>query len=207
MLATLVLALGASMPAQARNLTIAPPGNSGVSQYVESVPTATGGRPTSTIKPGGGSSHRSGGSGGIGISGGSGGSSSGGPGTSGGSGGSSSGGNGGAIAPSVRRTLAAQGPDGSAAAALAQATAPVGPRPAARPGGSDAGTEPGGRAEHRSAVSGVSTGAGSSPITALAKAVTGSASGGGLGSLLPAILIISLLGAATLAVLRRRRTG
>ncbi len=80
-LVTLVLALGASVPAEARNQTIAPPGNSGVSQYLESVPTASGSRPTNTIKPGGGGSHRSGG---VGASGGSGGS--GGPGGIGGSG-------------------------------------------------------------------------------------------------------------------------
>ena len=61
-LVTLVLALGASVPAEARNQTIAPPGNSGVSQYLESVPTASGSRPTNTIQPGGGGSHRSGGS-------------------------------------------------------------------------------------------------------------------------------------------------
>jgi hypothetical protein len=201
-LVTLVLALGTALPAEARNRTIAPPGNSGVAQYVESVPTAAGNRPTNTIRPEGGSSHRSSGSGGISTSGGSGGSSSGGVNTSGGSGGASSGGDGGAIAPSVRRALATQGPDGLAAAALAQATAAGAPRGAARPGGTGPGRTP-----HRSAASAVSTGAGSSPITALAKAVTGSTSNGGLGPLLPVVLIISLLGAAALALLRRRRTS
>jgi hypothetical protein len=192
---TLILALGASVPAEARNQAISPPGNSGVAQYVESVPTATGGRPTSTIKPGDGSSHRSRG---VGTSGGSGGSGSGGSGSGGlGSGGSGSDGNGGAIAPSVRRALAAQGPDGSAAAALAQATAAAAPGKAARPDG----------AEHRSALSAGSTRAGSSPLTALAKAATGSTSSGGLGPLLPAILTISLLGAGALALLRRRWTS
>jgi hypothetical protein len=34
--------------------TIAPPGNSGVSQYQENVPTAKGNQPSNTISPGGG---------------------------------------------------------------------------------------------------------------------------------------------------------
>jgi hypothetical protein len=36
--------------------TLAPPGNSAVNQYVETVPTAKGGRPTNTIQPHGGRS-------------------------------------------------------------------------------------------------------------------------------------------------------
>jgi hypothetical protein len=40
----------------------------------------------------------------------------------------------------------------------------------------------------------------------LAKSLTGSSSGGGLGSLLPIILVASALGAAALALLRRRMT-
>jgi hypothetical protein len=39
------------------------------------------------------------------------------------------------------------------------------------------------------------------------KALTGSASGGGLGPLLPILLIGSLLAAAVLAMVRRRRTS
>lgn len=54
-----VLAMGVLAPiAHAKDRTIAPPGNSGVQQYVESVPTASGGRPTGTLQgvggPGGG---------------------------------------------------------------------------------------------------------------------------------------------------------
>jgi hypothetical protein len=39
------------------------------------------------------------------------------------------------------------------------------------------------------------------------KSLTGSSSGSGLGPLLPSLLVLSLLGAALLAVLRRRRAS
>lgn len=49
MLVLLAMPVGAS----ARVRKFAPPGNSAISQYVESVPTAGGGRPTATIHHGG----------------------------------------------------------------------------------------------------------------------------------------------------------
>ena len=51
----IALAILLALPAvaEASSRTLAPPGNSGVSQYVETVPTAGGGRPTSTVHPGG----------------------------------------------------------------------------------------------------------------------------------------------------------
>lgn len=181
---TALVALIVSAPAVARPRTIAPPGNSGVSQYVESIPTAAGGRPTSTITPSGG-----GGGGGrrdrptstITQSGGGGG---------GGRGGSS------ALSPANQAALVRQGSDGVQAAALARATAPA--KTAA--------------ASHRGAVTGVrphapvAAGSGPSPATALVKALTGSASGGGLGPLLPVILVVSAVGAGLLALRRRRAT-
>src|SRR5690348_16610731 len=106
----LAVALAAPSLAQARVHKIAPPGNSGVGQYVETVPTADGGQPTSTVHPGG-----VGGSGGRG-----------------GTGGGASSTPSGAIASSTQRALAKQGAIGDATAALATATAPRRPRPAAR---------------------------------------------------------------------------
>ncbi|MGA8718358.1 MAG: hypothetical protein WB557_10160, partial [Solirubrobacteraceae bacterium] len=94
----LALAILLATPAwaQARVHAIAPPGNSGVSQYLETVPTAGGNQPTNTVHPR---------AGGVGAGG------SGGPGSTGGNGGS------GAvvhIAPSTQRALAEKGPDGVA---------------------------------------------------------------------------------------------
>lgn len=180
----LLLVVAFAVPAQARVIRIAPPGNSGVSQYDETIPTAGGSRPTSTVHPVGGGSHGSGGSGGSHGSGGAGGSS--------GSGGSSGGGS--TVSPSTLHALAAHGPQGAAAAALAQATAPARSRPAAAKTGT--------RADPPTAAG--SGGNGSSPVTSLVKAVTGSTSSGGLGPVLPVILIGSLLGAAALALMRRR---
>src|SRR5947209_1726687 len=115
----LVFALGA-VPANAATRTVAPPGNSGVSQYLESIPTAGGGQPSNTVHshaPGGGAS--GGGPGSSGSGGGPGG------GTAGGSGGSGpTGSAGGSIPTSTLRALRAQGKTGAAAAALAAATSP-----------------------------------------------------------------------------------
>lgn len=153
--------------AGARVRTVAPPGNSAVNQYVESVPTAGGGRPTGTIHAGG----------------------------SAGSGGS------GPVAPSTQHALAQQGADGLAASALARATAPAaGARPSNRAsstgssGASGAGTHSMPRAG----------GGGSSGVAAVLKTLTGSSSHGGLGLLLPLILIVTAIGSGVFALRRRR---
>ncbi len=172
--------------AEASSRTLAPPGNSGVGQYVETVPTAGGGRPTNTVHPGGGT---------VGHPGGPGGTSSGG-GTGGGGSGRGGGGDG-AIPASTQHALAAQGPAGVAAAALAEATAPSRPRSAARTGS----------AGPASSVSAASASEGSSPTASVFKALSGSTSGGGIGPLLPIVLIGSVLAAAVLALVRRRRTS
>jgi len=109
----LVVALAIPSVAQARVHKIAPPGNSGVGQYLETVPTADGGQPTNTIHPGGV---------GVGV----------GRGRTGGGPDSTSGG---ALTASTQRALAKQGPTGEAAAALAAATAPRRARPAAHSSG------------------------------------------------------------------------
>ena len=185
-LLTLLLAIGITAPAAARLRVIAPPGNSGVGQYVETVPTAGGGRPTNTVHPVGGGSHGSGGGGSVGGS--TGGGGTGGGGSAGGSA------TGGTIAPTTQRALAAHGAAGAAAAAFANATAPSRARPVV--------SHAAGRT--RSAVSTPPSANGSSPVGSLLRAVTGSTSNGGLGPLLPVILIGSLFGAAALALLRRR---
>jgi hypothetical protein len=171
----LAVALAAPSLAQARVHKIAPPGNSGVGQYVETVPTADGGQPTNTVHPGG-----------VGGSGGRGGT---------GRGAGSTGG--GVIGSSTQRALAKQGPTGDATAALAQATAPRAARPASASG------------HGRATASGspTSAGQGSSPSTSVLKALTGSSSGGGLGPLLPIALIGSVLAAALLTLVRRRRAS
>lgn len=179
----LILAMGMPASAQARVHTIAPPGNSGVGQYLETLPTAGGGQPTNTVHPVGGV----GGSGGPRRPGGTGGT--GGTNRTGGTGGTGSS-TGSAISPSTARTLAHEGSTGSAAAALAQATAP---NPI--------------RGTSRRVTSAIATSSGSSPATSVLKTLTGSSSGGGLGPLLPLVLIGSLLGAAVLALVRRRRTS
>ena len=158
-----VIALLASLvlpaSALATTRTIAPPGNSGVSQYQEDVPTAKGNRPSNTIVPGGGKH---------------------GPGSSSG-----------ALSSSTLRALDKQGSAGRRAAALAEATGPSAT----------------GSSEGRSTNSNAGNqDSGSSPVTSVVRALTGSSSSGGLGPLLPIILVASLLGAAALALLRRRRT-
>jgi hypothetical protein len=175
----LVLAILLAFPAwaQARVHTIAPPGNSGVSQYLETIPTAGGGQPTNSVHPL---------AGGVGAGG------SGGPGSTGGNGGSGAVVN---IAPSTQRALAKKGPDGVAAAALAQATAPR--------GGSSNASDRGAAAA--SSAPAASTDDGSSPTASVFKALTGSTGGGGAGPLLPIVLIGSVLAAAGLGLTRRRR--
>jgi len=159
------LSLG-SPAASARRRTVAPPGYSAVSQYVEDVPTAKGGRPTTTIHPGGSGS--------------------------GGSGGSSAGGGHGGVGVSRRteRALLKLGANGASAAAFAGATAPGGSQPPA---------------EGRRRSSGAAT-TGSPALASLVNAATGSSSGGGMGAILPVLLLFVALGATALR-LRHRRAG
>ncbi len=110
----------------------------------------------------------------------------------GGSGGGS--GSGGGISASTASQLAKLGPAGQAAAGFALATAPA------------RAVHKHGKAGGGSAVSAASAGGGgASPITSLVKALTGSSSGGGLGTFLPILLIAAVIGLAGIALLRRRR--
>jgi hypothetical protein len=162
--ALVLLALVLPTTAYAHAKTVAPPGNSGVSQYLETIPTAQGGRPSATVN----------------------------------SGGNASGGQG-ALSAATERAFAKQGAIGVQAAALVNATAPS-------PAGS--------RSSHKgtatlapSASQGPppSGGIGDSAASSVAKALTGSSSGSGLGWLLPAILASLAIAGGAVALIRRRR--
>ncbi|MDQ6744630.1 MAG: hypothetical protein M3Z27_01200 [Actinomycetota bacterium] len=177
-----LLLIGASaLPAQAATRKVAPPGNSGINQYVESIPTAHGNQPTNTVHPNGGGTGGPGGGGAAGGSGGFG-------------GGPGGGGSSGALPAATLKALAAHGRDGAAAAALAAGTVPGG----ATVRGHGPHTGPGGGGASP-------TGSGSSPLGAVAKAFIGSTGGGGLEVLLPVILAVAALGIAMIALARRRR--
>ncbi len=182
-----------AVPPNPSGTSTTPNGNGAVNQYLETVPTDHGNRPTNSLR--GRGTHHSGGGGGVVGSGGGGTGGTGGtgaagtglPNSSGTGAGSSPGGVGGAIAPATKRALEKHGSAGQAAAALAQRTAPV------VAGG------------HRDTTSQPSNSGGSSAIGSLVAALTGSASNGGLGTLLPVILVVALFGTAGMAILRRRR--
>lgn len=163
--AGLLIALLLPASAVAHGRTVAPPGNSGVGQYLETIPTAGGGRPTGTVRPGGGGPK--------------------------------------ALSPTVERAFAKQGAVGRSAAALANATAPVSASSAQRSAPSQSRGSAASRTTPQSALS--TSRGGDSPASSLAKALTGSSSGGGLGLLLPAILVMFAIGGGVLALLRRRR--
>ena len=143
LVALLLFALPATATAQ-EPLTNAPPGNSAIDEYLETVPGATGNqRPR---QPGAG---------------------------------------GAVLSPAERKRLEALGPDGKALADAVDATAP----PAtAKPG----------------QTIDIDGAKGRSPISAVIEAATGADGGGGMGFMLPVILLASLLGVIVLAVLRRR---
>jgi hypothetical protein len=111
---------------------------------------------------------------------------------SGGSGGSSGSGGGGssAVSAGTQQALSRQGGDGLAAAALARATAPAGIHSASQTS-SAAGSNP-------------APGSGPSAVGTLVNALTGGSSEGGLGPILPVILVVSAIG-AVLAAIRGRR--
>jgi hypothetical protein len=162
-----------------------PSGNSAVNQYVEVVPTASGGKPSRNIHP-----------------------------TVGG-GGSSKGGGPTAVAPSTSAALARSGAIGQQAAAIAQATAPSGVHgatastgPTGRGSGSGVrGTLPNaGQASATGATGGAATPAAhsKSPSSQVLAALSGSTTHGGLGVLLPVLLAVAVIAGAVIAVGRRR---
>lgn len=160
--------------ASAHQRTIAPPGNSGVNQYVEVVPTAGGGRPSGTIPGGetGGSDHSGtlspgtrralarGGLDGRGVA---------------------------ALATATAPTAA--GSSGS------------GPSRGSDGRGSHGHGSAAGKAGNPVPAS---AGSSMSPLVTLGRAITGASTPGGLGPLLPVILAVIAVGGAALALRRRR---
>lgn len=145
-LACLLLAtLPAGASAQRGN---APPGNSGIDEYVESIPDAGGNRPTEGIGSVEGASR---------------------------------------LSRRSQRALAARGSVGTAAANLAGATAPEKRR-----------LDPSEEGRSEDAASG--------PASAVRRAVTGSGEGG-MGLVLPVILVLTVLAAASIAVARWTTRG
>jgi hypothetical protein len=108
-------------------------------------------------------------------------------------------GRGGTIPRSTGHALLTQGSAGIATEALARATGPAGSKLNV-PG------LPGAVTNHKAggATSSTSSGGTSSPLQAIADAVDGSTGGGGLGALLPIILILCVLGMGGTVLLRRR---
>ena len=147
LVALALLALPAAATAQAPT-TNAPPGNSAIDEYLETVPGATGN--TRTRPPGG----------------------------SGGSGND-------ALTAAERARLERLGPDGKALADAVDATAPS--KDAATPKPTATALPAQGR----------------SPVSGVLDTVTGT-DGDGMGMLLPAILLATVLGAIALVVVRRR---
>jgi hypothetical protein len=159
-LVALALALASPALAQSPN-TEAPPGNSAIDEYLETVPGA------------GGDSN---------------------PGPQGGDGG----GNGGGATDAAQQKLARMGPDGRALARLVAATGPA--------AAGNVRTHRAAPAERPVALSLTGAHAGS-PVGAALAAAVGRDDGGGLGLLLPAILLGSVAGVIVLVVLRRRPRG
>lgn len=180
------LALFAPQSASAQSNGTVPSGNSAISEYLESIPTASGGKSTTKI-------HRSHG----GRSGAASPSGNGGSGTGTGGGGANGGGGGsgqtGALSSSSYRDLSSQGTIGAQDAAFARSTAPAAPRHSSTPGSSGASSSGAG-----------SSGNSVSPASAVLKSLTGSASSGGLGALLPAILVLVAVAGGVVSLLRRR---
>jgi hypothetical protein len=180
---SLALVLALAPAASAHRRTLAPPGNSGVSQYVETVPTSGGGRPTNTVHPSGS------------------------PGSSSGQGTAVSpqtaraltrSGPAGAAAVALAQATAPPGVHGRGSGPNGSARARRGhghhSSSAAAPAGGGGG----------------SGGGGASPLGSVVKALTnsGSGGGGGLGPALPAILIACGLAAVGALLVRlRRRAG
>ncbi|HEV7806846.1 MAG TPA: hypothetical protein VGO80_13565 [Solirubrobacteraceae bacterium] len=127
----------------------APPGNSAIDEYLETVPGATGNqRPRA---PGAASTP--------------------------------------ALTRAQRARLERLGPDGRTLADAVDATAPAAPASGAKP---------------RKPLHDAPVAEGRSPLSAIADAATGRDGGAGMGVVLPAILIATLLGVIALVVARRR---
>jgi hypothetical protein len=186
--AVLVATLALTGVAQARGNGLLPPGNSGATQYLETIPTAGGGRPTDTLHV---TQHHSGS-----------GSATGGGSAGGSTGGSTSGAAGGAAAPlapvalSTRHALKPYHKAGLETYRFAEATAPASVR--GLPVGSGPAPYP---------TSQQSGGAGPSVGTQVLDSFTASSAQGGLGWLLPVLLVAMAIAAVGSVVVRTQARG
>lgn len=155
----LVIAMLAGLvaPSFAAAKTLAPPGTSGVDEYLETVPDAKGERP--------------GGSKGNGAT---------------------------RLPATARRALEAAGPDGRRVANLAGATAPRTPPPPPPPSSRTAAAKKARPTEPQRST------AGGSPLRTGLKVLAGGGGAGGIGLLLPIVLVITAFGAVTVALRRHR---
>lgn len=176
-LTTLVIvALTLAAPAQARrSATLAPPGNSAVSQYLETVPTDKGNGVAAPLGRQGG-------------------------------GGQGSGGQGGALEPSQRRALNRVGADGRTLAAVVDATSPTASEASTAASGGR--TPRGNRTSALSPANSLSpkalaSGGAQSPASLMLSGAIGHG-GGGVGVLLPALMLVAVLGVLARLAFRRR---
>jgi hypothetical protein len=154
--------------------TNAPPGNSGIDEYLETVPSAGGDKPSQPAAQGGAGNGSSSSAGGQ-------------------SGPSGNGGSGGAkLSPAERKRLDQLGPDGKALADVVDATSP-----------GHASAQPDGTTAKPFSTAPVA-GEGRSPLSEALRAAVGLDGGGAMGFVLPATLLASLIGLVGLAVVRRR---
>lgn len=162
-LVSLVVLLSVVAPAAALAAphTNAPPGNSAIDEYLETVPDASGNARPRPPGPHAGA----------------------------------------ALSPAQRAALRAKGAEGEALARVVDATTPPPPSAPAHAGPSTGGSSSASAPPERRAPRGTS--AGRSPVAATLAAATGSDDGSSLGVLLPAILVVSLIG--TLAAFGRSR--
>ncbi len=169
-----------------------PAGNSAINQYVESFPTAGGGKPTRGI--GGHHGHGSGGSGGTGaVS----------PSTQRAMSNSGSAGQDAvAFANATAPSTGGVGQTGGGVANGGKHPGASGAGPGGRSGAPGAGGLNGSGDSGNSSSSG-----GSSPVSSVLSAFVGSSSNGGLGLWLPVLLIVVLLGGCAIGLRHRSRRG
>jgi hypothetical protein len=169
----LLLALVLPAGADARRRTLAPPGNSAVSEYLETIPTDAGQTPPTRPTPPPPPPAHSPSSGQSPVP--------------------SQGDQGGALTTGQSRRLDRLGADGRTLAALVNATSPPVARGAAGTSGAAGGSPRG--------LTDVGT---SSPFSSILAAATGRDGGGGLGPLLPMLMLAGVV-AVCVRILRRRR--
>jgi hypothetical protein len=153
---TAALALCAAAPAAAE--TIAPPGNSGVDQYLEVVPSAKGPSAPGTQQR--------------------------------------------ALSSAVQRKLQSQGAEGRRLAQIVRTTAPAQPATSERPKPGSTDKRP--AASHSASSRPVAVPRGDPPLASVVHAIGDGSGSGGMGPVLPALLIVSTVVLAALALWRRR---